>query len=169
MKVSNIQLSKNLDVVIIRSLLIFFGCSLIISCGEKVKKEIEETPVATEEKEVAKIEIPAETMVAGKAVYDQYCLVCHQGDGGGVPGLNAPLIDSKYVQGDKKAYLAILLNGSLDGTSLNNGAYANNMPGFAQLKDQELADLASYVRNSFENQGTLITAEEVAELRTLDD
>ncbi|NAS12916.1 c-type cytochrome [Poritiphilus flavus] len=153
----------------IELLLCLVCCSLISSCGQKDKKEHQEPSGVPEEKVVVKVDIPAEIMSSGKAVYDQYCLVCHQADGSGVPGLNAPLIESDYVQGDKEPYLTILLKGSLDGPSLNNGAYANNMPGFVQLKDQELADLASYVRNSFDNTGELITPEEVAEIRNKKD
>ena len=37
----------------------------------------------------------------GKTIYTTYCLACHQADGSGVPGLNPPLIKTKWVLGEK--------------------------------------------------------------------
>ncbi|MFX7824815.1 c-type cytochrome, partial [Acinetobacter baumannii] len=48
----------------------------------------------------------------GKKVYTQYCLACHQSDGGGVPRMNPPLQKTEYVLGDKKRLINIVLKGS---------------------------------------------------------
>jgi len=85
----------------------------------------------------------------GKKVYDLYCLACHQADGGGVPRMNPPLSKTTYVLGDKKALIKIILNG---------------LP-HDFLKDQEIADVLTYVRNSFGNKASLITVAEVKTVR----
>ena len=37
------------------------------------------------------VKIDKATMARGKKVYTNYCISCHQPDGGGVPNLNPPL------------------------------------------------------------------------------
>jgi mono/diheme cytochrome c family protein len=42
-----------------------------------------------------------------------------------------------------------------------------SMPGFAALSDAELADIATYIRNSWGNRGSFVSAKRVKDLRTL--
>ena len=44
------------------------------------------------------------TKLPGEKVYKKYCISCHQADGGGVPHLNPPLINTSYVLGEKEQY-----------------------------------------------------------------
>lgn len=118
-----------------------------------------EPPVSTEA-----ATLPA-YMAEGKQLYEQHCLVCHQATGGGVSGLNPTLKQTDYVLGDKERLVGILLNGSNTGLEVNGIRYANAMPGFSSLSNEELASLASYIRNSFGNAATPLTAGEVAVFR----
>jgi len=105
-------------------------------------------------------------MESGKKVYQKYCQTCHMEDGGGVPGMNAPLIGSKYVSGDKEKLISIALHGS---TAFENEPgrkiYQNKMPSFVNLSDQEIADALTYIRNSFNNKGSVVAAEDVKPVR----
>jgi mono/diheme cytochrome c family protein len=96
----------------------------------------------------------------GKLVYEQYCLTCHQVDGSGVPNLNPPLIKTSFVLGDKKKIIGIVLKG-LNDVEVNGETYSNPMPPFDFMSDEEIADVLTYVRNSFTNKGTAVTAAEV--------
>jgi mono/diheme cytochrome c family protein len=96
----------------------------------------------------------------GKLVYEQYCLTCHQVDGSGVPNLNPPLIKTSFVSGDKKKLIGIVLKGLSD-VEVNGETYSNPMPSFDFMTDEEIADVLTYVRNSFTNKGTAVTAAEV--------
>lgn len=100
----------------------------------------------------------------GKAVYEQSCLACHQADGSGVPGLAPPLIEGTFVNGDKTKLIQIVLNG-MEGVEIKGETYANPMPAFGYLNDTEIADLLTYLRSNFKNNGEAITASEVAEAR----
>jgi mono/diheme cytochrome c family protein len=93
----------------------------------------------------------------GKAVYTQYCMPCHQADGGGVQGLNPPLIKTIYVLGDQKRLINILLKGLNQEIEIDGDIYANPMPALNFLTDQQVADVLSYVRNSFGNKASIIT------------
>lgn len=105
-------------------------------------------------------------MEKGKAVYALYCLTCHQPDGDGVPNMNPPLIHTSYVTGDKKKVIAWVLKGSGDTKLTVNGkVYSNNMPSQKGLKDEELANVLTYIRNSFGNKATPVSAAQVKAVR----
>lgn len=104
-------------------------------------------------------------MERGLKVYENNCLGCHQADGAGVPSLNPPLIKTKWVLGDKKQLISTLLTGLQDQIEVNGETYANPMPSQAHLSDEEIADVLSYVRNSFGNKVSAITTADVAKVR----
>jgi mono/diheme cytochrome c family protein len=100
----------------------------------------------------------------GKIIFEQNCLACHQADGSGVPGLAPPLIKGTFVKGEKQALINIILNG-MEGIEIKGEHYANPMPAFGYLSDQEIADLLTYVRAGFSNGEGPVAAEEVAGVR----
>jgi len=106
-----------------------------------------------------------ESMDRGKKVYENTCLACHQINGSGVPGMNPPLKKTKWVLGDKKTIIGIVLNGFDKEIEINDETYTNVMPSFASLSDKEIADVLTYVRNSFGNKASQITETDVKKLR----
>ncbi|WP_142683606.1 c-type cytochrome [Chitinophaga polysaccharea] len=101
----------------------------------------------------------------GKKVYEQYCLTCHQVDGSGVPHLNPPLIKTSFVLGDKPTLIQVILKGMQSSVPIDDEYYSNNMPPHNFLKDQEIADVLTYVRNNFGNKASAVTAAEVKAVR----
>jgi mono/diheme cytochrome c family protein len=101
----------------------------------------------------------------GEKVYKQYCISCHQADGGGVPNMNPPLINTTYVLGDKEHLIKILLKGLNENIEIDGETFTNPMPALNILKDQEIADVLTYVRNSFGNKASAVTAAEVKAVR----
>ena len=101
----------------------------------------------------------------GRKIYETYCLACHQADGSGVPQLNPPLIKTKWVLGDKKQLIAIILKGMDEPIEVDGEDYNNVMASHAFLKDQEVADVLTYIRNSFGNKGSGVTVAEVKGVR----
>ncbi len=105
---------------------------------------------------------PLKTSIAkGKLVYNQYCLSCHQADGGGVPNMNPPLARSAWVTGDKKVLINILLNGFNQKVEIDGDYYSNTMPPQNSLTDQQIADVLTFVRNNFGNKAPAISAANV--------
>lgn len=104
----------------------------------------------------------------GEILYKQYCLTCHQADGYGVPNMNPPLIKTNYVTGDKKKLIAWVLKGS-GTTKLNIGGktYQNKMAPQKNLKDEEVANILTFIRNAFGNKGTRVTIDDVKAFRAV--
>ena len=107
----------------------------------------------------------AAAMARGKVVYTNICLACHMATGTGVPHMNPPLIKTSYVLGDKTTLIKIVLNGFKEDVEIEGDTYSNNMTPHADLKDQQIADVLTYVRKSFGNKASAVTAAEVKKVR----
>jgi glucose/arabinose dehydrogenase/mono/diheme cytochrome c family protein len=102
----------------------------------------------------------------GEKIFSLYCATCHQKDGKGASGRFPPLAGTDWVTGDKKRLIGILLNG-LDGAiEVNGETYINAMPQHSFLKDEEIANVLTYIRQNLGNNATEVTANEVAEVRS---
>jgi mono/diheme cytochrome c family protein len=106
------------------------------------------------------------SMERGKKIYATYCLSCHQVDGSGVPRLNPPLIKTNWVLGDKKRLINVILKGMDEPIEINGEEYDNVMAPHGFLKDEEVADVLTYIRNSFGNKASVITPAEVKTVRS---
>lgn len=105
-------------------------------------------------------------MARGKKVYEQNCLSCHQADGEGVPRMNPPLIKTNYVLGDKVRLITIVLKGLNEPITIDGEEYYNPMPAQTHLTNHQVADVLTYIRNSFGNKASIVTAEEVRQVRS---
>jgi mono/diheme cytochrome c family protein len=105
------------------------------------------------------------SMARGKIVYTSICLACHMAGGAGVPHLNPPLINTTYVLGDKAKLIKIVLNGFNEDVEINGQTYSNTMTPHSDLKDQQIADVLTYVRKSFGNKASSVTVAEVKKAR----
>jgi mono/diheme cytochrome c family protein len=105
------------------------------------------------------------SLAAGQQLYSKICITCHQKDGGGVPRLNPPLIKTSYVTGDKARLIKIVLKGLTTPLTIDDEEYTNPMPAQPQLTDQQIADVLTYVRNSFGNKASAVTPAEVKAVR----
>ncbi len=122
------------------------------------KDSVKENPIQSSSLQKSK--------AAGEKVYKKFCISCHQADGGGVPHLTPPLINTSYVLGDKETMIKILLNG-LKNVDIDEESYSNPMPPLGSvLKDQQIADVLTYVRNTFGNKAAVVTVAEVKEVRS---
>ncbi|MEN7546692.1 cytochrome c [Rapidithrix thailandica] len=137
---------------------------LTIACGSKEEtndQKAQEVATTTPKTETA----AKPAIHPGKGVYSRVCMVCHQKDGTGIPNMYPPLEKSDWVAGDEERLINIMLNG-LDGEITVNGVkYEGNMPPVSYLSDAEIANVLSYVRQSFGNDAPAVTEEAVAKVR----
>ncbi len=103
-------------------------------------------------------------MEAGKKVYDTNCMGCHMANGKGVPRMNPPLVNSPYVMGHVPSLIELVLKGSEFFGNADRD-YNNLMAPFRALTDEQIADVTTYIRNTYGKTGDEINAEDVKEVR----
>ena len=110
--------------------------------------------------------LAAQNMANGKKIYELRCLVCHQADGGGVPNMNAPLDGASNVVGNDIARMVkIIRNGYNERVALDGFYYSNAMTANPDLKDTDIADVISYIRNSWSNKASKVTLAQVQKVK----
>lgn len=125
----------------------------------------------TESKEASEMAAPKEltfeeVMNKGKMVYKKTCQACHQDSGLGIPGAFPTLSQSKWVTGPEKRLIAIIDHGVEGKIEVNGTVYNSAMPGFGkQLSHDEIAYVATYIRNSFSNEASEVKAETVIKVK----
>jgi mono/diheme cytochrome c family protein len=137
---------------------------LVISCGNKNEK----SPVKSnlpELRETTVSAISSEAMDRGIKVYKAHCFACHQNTGIGIKGVFPPLVENKTVMGDKSKLIGIILNGMSGEIEVKGEKYNRVMAPHDFLTDSQIADVLTYIRNSFGNQAEMVKTEEVTSLR----
>jgi mono/diheme cytochrome c family protein len=111
--------------------------------------------------------LTAASVARGKTIYLQRCMVCHQADGGGVPNLNAPLDGSSAVKGaDITKLVKNIVKGFADRVEIDGEFYSNAMPAADDLKDQQIADVLTFIRSSWTNKVGSVTLAQVKQIRS---
>ena len=105
-------------------------------------------------------------MRRGAAIYSDACASCHLEDGVGQPRLFPPLGHNAMLQQTDPTGLAhLILAGGRIGTSSSRPSPLT-MPSFAwKLSDAEIADVSTYLRNSWGNQATAVSVADVHDVR----
>src|SRR6266404_1196451 len=101
----------------------------------------------------------------GKLLYLQNCVICHQSSGQGSPGTFPPLSKSDFLMADKARSILALVQGLLGRIEVAGKTYDGSMLP-SVLDDEKVADVLTYVRNSFGNSGESVSTEEVQTVRS---
>ncbi|WP_438695862.1 copper-containing nitrite reductase [Winogradskyella ouciana] len=118
--------------------------------------------------EVVESEIPAksfdEQMKFGKQTYMQTCFACHQAEGQGIPNAFPPLANSDYLNADVERAIDVVVNG-LSGEITVNGEKYNSVMTKQLLSSEDVANVLTYVYNSWGNSGKVVTKEMVEKVK----
>jgi mono/diheme cytochrome c family protein len=108
----------------------------------------------------------AGAMRRGAEIYSDACTSCHLEDGVGQPRLFPPLGEDSVLQQANPAGLEhLILAGVRVGTSPSRPSPLT-MPSFAwKLTDEEIADVSTFIRNSWGNHAPPVSASEVGKVR----
>jgi nitrite reductase (NO-forming) len=102
---------------------------------------------------------------AGEALFNGTCSVCHQLNGQGLPNVFPPLAKSDFLVANKLRAAHIALNGLQGPVTVNGNTFNSVMPPMSQLNDDEIANILTYVLNSWGNSNGRVTTAEVAKVR----
>jgi mono/diheme cytochrome c family protein len=113
---------------------------------------------------------PQANMTAGAAVYAHACIACHEVGGEGAPRIYPPLPGNANLQSaDPASTLRIILDGAQTVTT-PRAPNTGSMPAYSkELSDHQIADVATYIRNSWGNAAPVVTPEQVAKARRTSD
>ena len=105
-------------------------------------------------------------IAAGKAHYTGTCSVCHQDTGEGLAGVFPPLAKSDYLAQDPERAIQTVLNGLTGPISVNGKEYNSVMPPMSQLNNDEIANILTYVFNSWGNDLGQVSSAQVHKVRS---
>jgi mono/diheme cytochrome c family protein len=107
------------------------------------------------------------SMAAGKAIYLDRCSACHNSTGAGQAALFATLAKAPVINStDPTSLIRVVLQGS-QAASTAARPTTPAMPSFGwNLGDADVANVLTYVRNSWGNAAPPVTAGQVKDLRT---
>lgn len=117
-----------------------------IGVGENVK-------IATAKNKAERIEL-------GQKTYVNNCMACHQENGQGIPNAFPPLANSDYLNADKVRAIKVV-TGGLQGKIIVNGKEYNSVMPAWDLSNEEIANVLTYVYNTWGNSGKEVTPAEV--------
>lgn len=132
--------------------------------GDRANPNLKAVTVATTAATAGALTV-AEQVKAGEALFAGTCSTCHQANGQGMEGVFPPLAKSDYIAADPKRVPNAILHGLQGPVTVNGKDYNSVMPPMTQLTDDEVANISTYVLNSFGNPGGSITKDEAAAIR----
>jgi len=103
----------------------------------------------------------------GKAPYELYCGACHAPDGKGInDGQFPPLANSEWIDDKSERLIEIVLHGLEGPLEVDGKAYNLAMPPHKDsLTDQQIADIISYVRSSWDHKQPPVSVEQIVAMR----
>ena len=130
----------------------FYTAVFLVSCTGKAG----ESSVSASEQ--VKLE---QYLVEGRTLYLQHCSACHQADGKGLARLYPPLSQSDYLEGKVEKVVCYIRNGLNGPITVNGIEYNQAMPANYNLTPLEIAEITTYVYNSWGRSDGLISVLEV--------
>lgn len=150
--------------------------TLIASCSnsEKKKTNTQSTRPKTEHSKEIESNVVAENssientlagkIASGKAIYQRTCVACHQANGAGIPNAFPPLAESDYLNEDTDRAIDIVLRGKTGEITVNGTTYNSAMTK-QDISSSEVADVLTYVYNSWGNNKTDVTTAQVNKIK----
>lgn len=164
--------SAPMPVVLIAVLgaLIYWGSMYVVEYGGDLDARVQGPYNNWKELEGYKPQDASAKLAAqGAKVYNQFCVACHMGDGNGNAASGfPPLPGSEWViEKDPSRIIRIVLNGLGGPITVKGKEYgqAQMLPWRDALKDEEIAAVLTYVRNTWGNKAPAVDAALVKAIR----
>lgn len=100
--------------------------------------------------------------VQGEKLYQKHCSNCHQSTGKGLGLVYPPLHQSDFMQKNFEQVLCLMKYGIEGEIKVNGKSFVQPMPGVQSLTDLEIAEIATYIYNSWDHKRGLIDVNETS-------
>lgn len=102
--------------------------------------------------------------VRGEQLYLQHCSNCHQKNGGGLGRVYPPLDTSDYMHNNFERVVCLIRYGEKGKIVVNGKDYTQPMPGVTTLTDLEIAEILTYIYNSWSHDRGIADVKDVSTL-----
>lgn len=99
--------------------------------------------------------------IQGRNIYQTQCKNCHAENGEGLGALFPPLKEADYLKKNKNRLACIIQNGLKGSISVNGKTYNAQMPAQTELAPIDIAEVITYITNSFGNNQGMYQLEKV--------
>jgi mono/diheme cytochrome c family protein len=134
---------------------LLFIVSLFIGCGPGSGHKTYESLNDVEQTKFEKY------LIQGKEIYNNGCVNCHQQNGAGLKKLIPPLAKSDYLENNQQDIVCLIKYGAKAPISVHGITYQPTMPAHPQLTDLEIAEVITYINNSWGNELGFVGARKV--------
>lgn len=97
----------------------------------------------------------------GQALYEKNCSNCHQKNGKGLGLVYPPLASSDYFEKNFNISLCLMKYGKQGDIIVNGKSFNKPMPGVPSLTELEIAEIATYIKNSWGSQNGIVEINQV--------
>jgi mono/diheme cytochrome c family protein len=101
---------------------------------------------------------------SGQQLYERHCSNCHQTDGTGLGRVYPPLARADYLHANFEQTLCLMRYGIQGEITVNGKTYNQPMPGIPLLTDLEIAEIATYIYNSWGNKHGLVDVKQASKV-----
>lgn len=102
--------------------------------------------------------------IQGEVLYKKNCSNCHQSNGSGLGLVYPPLNQSDYMENNFEQVLCLMKYGVNDSLLVNGKSYVQPMPGIASLTDLEVAEIATYIYNTWQHERGIVEVAEASRI-----
>ncbi|MDV3308135.1 MAG: cytochrome c [Cyclobacteriaceae bacterium] len=99
----------------------------------------------------------------GEQLYVQHCSNCHQQDGSGLRRVYPPLDTSDYMTNNRDKVICLIRYGVDEPLVVNGIEFVQPMPGIPALTDLEIAQIVTYIYNTWSHEEGIVEVKEVSE------
>ena len=100
--------------------------------------------------------------IAGTELYIKHCSNCHRVDGNGLGLLYPPIDTSDYMDNHFNEVIYLMRFGHQGELTVSGQHFNKIMPGNASLTDLEVAEIATYIYNTWSHSRGLVDVKEAA-------
>lgn len=102
--------------------------------------------------------------VQGEQLYIRNCSNCHQRNGTGLGLLYPPLKESDYLANNFDQVICLIRTGIRGELTVNGKSFNQPMPAIPSLTDLEIAEIATYIYNTWGNNRGIADVQEVTKV-----
>jgi cytochrome c551 len=128
------------------SFVLYVLCSMFYSCS--VKSDADNKNISSTKFD--------QYYLQGEQLYSKHCSNCHQKNGTGLGLLYPPLNKSDFMDNNFEKVICLMTHGVSGEVYVNGKNFNKKMPGIPSLTDLEVAEIATYIYNTWEHKRGIV-------------